>query len=278
MERSILDMPMPENDAANAERWRQMLLGELPGLRRFKRIMGALPSTPRCKLCLAPFGRPGSIVVRLMGSKPSPLNRRICTACIKHLHKTPGGAEIDVTTLFVDVRGSTAIAEHASPHDYGQLLARFYGTAARVVDRSDGIVDKFVGDEAVALFIPGLAGPDHPAKAVGAARDLMRETGHATGDPWIPLGAGIHTGPSFVGTVGEGDAIDFTAVGDTVNTAARLMSAAAAGEIVISAATASAAELDTTGLEQRTLDVKGRQQPVEAWVDSLSQASEPAAV
>jgi adenylate cyclase len=78
--------------------------------------------------------------------------------------------------------------------------------------------------------------------------------------------------------VGEGDAIDFTAVGDTVNTAARLMSAAGAGEIVISAATASAAELDTTGLEQRTLDVKGRQQPVEAWVDSLSQASEPAAV
>ncbi len=271
-------MSMPKNEDPNSERWRQMLLGELPGLRRFKRIMGALPSTPRCKLCLAPFGRPGNIVIRLMGNKPSPLNRRICTACIKHLHKAPGGAEIDVTALFVDVRGSTAIAEEASPHEYGQLLARFYGTAARVVDRWDGIVDKFVGDEAVALFIPGFAGPDHSAKAVGAARDLMRETGHGTSDPWIPLGAGIHTGTSFVGTVGEGDAIDFTAVGDTVNTTARLMSTARAGEIVISADTASAAGLDTAGLEHRTLDVRGRQQPVEAWVDSLSRTAEPAAV
>jgi adenylate cyclase len=278
MEPSILDMSMPENDAMNTERWRKMLLGELQGLRTFKRVMGALPSSPRCKLCLAPFGTPGSLVIRLMGNKPSPLNRRICSACIKHLHKAPGGAEIDVTALFVDVRGSTGIAERTSPGAFGQLLARFYGTAARAVDRWDGIVDKFVGDEAVALFIPGFAGADHAAKAVAAARDLMRETGHGTGAPWIPLGAGIHTGTSFVGTVGEGDAIDFTAVGDTVNTAARLMSAASAGEIVISAVTAAAAGMETTGLEQRTFEVRGRQQPVEAWVDFTSRASEPAAV
>jgi adenylate cyclase len=106
----------------------------------------------------------------------------------------------------------------------------------------------------------------------------MSETGHGTGDPWIPLGAGIHTGTSFVGTVGEGDAVDFTAVGDTVNTAARLMSAAGTGEIVISAATTAAAGIDTTALEQRTLEVRGRQQPVEAWVDSVSRAFEAAAV
>jgi adenylate cyclase len=268
---------MAENDPANTERWRQMLLGELPGLLRFKRIMGAIPSTPRCKLCLAPFGRPGSILLRLMFNKPSPLNRRICTACIRHIHKHPGGAEIEVTALFVDVRGSTGIAERTSPGEFGQLLARFYGTAARVVDRWDGIVDKFVGDEAVALFIPGFAGPDHPAKAVAAARDLMNETGHATGDPWIPLGAGIHTGTSFVGTVGEGDALDFTAVGDTVNTAARLMSAAGAGEIVISSGAASAAKLDTSGLEQRTLSLRGREDPVEAWVERLSSALAPSA-
>jgi adenylate cyclase len=278
MERSILDESMPPNDVTNEERWRKVLLGELPGLRRFKRIMAALPSSPRCKLCLAPFGKPGSIALRLIGNKPSPLNRRICTACIKHLHKAPGGAEVDVTVLFVDVRGSTGMAEQTSPGAFGQLLARFYGTAARVVDRWDGIVDKFVGDEAVALFIPGFAGADHSAKAVAAARDLMLETGHASGDPWVPLGAGIHTGTSFVGTVGEGDAIDFTAVGDTVNTAARLMSGAGTGEIVISAATAAAAGIDTTGLEQRTLEVRGRQQPVEAWVDSTSRASEPVAV
>jgi adenylate cyclase len=268
---------MAESDPTNTVRWRQMLLGELPGLSRFKRIMGAIPSTPRCKLCLAPFGRPGSILIRLMGNKPSSLNRRICTACIKHIHKHPGGAEIEVTALFVDVRGSTGIAERTSPGEFGQLLARFYGTTAQVVDRWDGIVDKFVGDEAVALFIPGFAGEDHAADAVAAARELMRETGHDTGEPWIPLGAGIHSGTSFVGTVGEGDAIDFTAVGDTVNTAARLMSEAAAGEIVISSATASAAKIDTAVLEQRTLVLRGREEPVEAWVERLSPVLEPSA-
>jgi adenylate cyclase len=104
----------------------------------------------------------------------------------------------------------------------------------------------------------------------------MRETGHESGAPWIPLGAGVHTGISFVGTVGEGDAIDFTAVGDTVNTAARLMAAAGIGEIVMSAAAASAAELDTSELEPRTPALRGREEVVDAWAESLAQAGAPA--
>jgi adenylate cyclase len=267
---------MAKHDPTDADLWRKMLLGELPGLRRFKQVMSALPGTPRCKLCLAPFGRPGSILIRIIGNKPSPLNRRICTACIRKIHKHPGGAEIDVTALFADVRGSTSMAERTSAGEFGRLLARFYGTAARIVDRWDGIIDKFVGDEAVALFIPGFAGEEHAARAIEAARELMRETGHGSGDAWIPLGAGIHTGTSFVGTVGEGDAIDFTAVGDTVNTAARLMSAARAGEIVISVAAATAAALDTSHLERRTLELRGREEAVDVWIDSLAPAPVPA--
>ncbi len=253
-----------------------MLLGQIPGLARIKRLMKALPGDPRCKLCMAPFGKPGSLLLRVFGNKPSPLNRRLCTFCIRTIHKHPGGAEIEVTALFVDVRGSTTIAEHAAPGEFGQLLARFYGTAARIVDRCDGIVDKFVGDEAVALFIPGFAGESHAARAVAAARELMRETGNDGDEPWIPLGAGLHTGLSFVGTVGEGDAMDFTAVGDTVNTAARLMQAAATGEIIISEATASAAGLDTSPLERRTLALRGREEAVDAWVQSLARATSPA--
>ena len=255
---------------AQEDQWRRILLGELPGLRRVKRLMGFIPSEPRCKLCLAPFGRPGRLIVRVLGIKQSPFNRRLCTMCIRALHKHPGGAEVDVTVLFADVRGSTGLAERAAPGEYGQLLARFYGTAARVVDRWDGIVDKFVGDEAVALFIPGFAGQDHAGKAITAARELLREKGHETGAPWIPLGIGVHTGRSFVGTVGEGDAIDFTAVGDTVNTASRLMATARVGEILISAAAVEAAQLETGGLEERTLELRGREQPVQAWVDSVA--------
>lgn len=231
--------------------------------------MGLLPSGPRCKLCLAPFGKPGRQIIRTLGIKQSPFNRRLCTMCLRHLHKIPGGAEIETTVVFADVRGSTALAEQAAPGEFGQLLARFYGTAARVIDRFDGIVDKFVGDEAVALFIPGFAGPDHAQRAIAAARELLLETGHTEGTPWIPVGIGIHMGSAFVGTVGEGDALDFTAVGDTVNTAARLQAEAAAGEILVSDAAANAAHLDTSSLERRTFELRGREQSVEAWVEAV---------
>jgi adenylate cyclase len=168
--------------------------------------------------------------------------------------------------LFADVRGSTGLAEGMSAQDFSSLIARFYGTAAKVVDEWNGLVDKFVGDEVVALFIPGFTGEDHAARAVGAARDLMRATGNDGGDPWIPIGAGVHTGVPYVGRVGQGDACDFTAVGDAVNTAARLASSAAAGEILVSSSAANASELDTTGIELRILALRGREETAEAWV------------
>jgi adenylate cyclase len=127
-------------------------------------------------------------------------------------------------------------------------------------------VDKFVGDQIVALFIPGFAGGDHSEDAIAAARELLTETGHGDGEPWIPIGAGVHTGIAYVGTVGEGDAFDFTALGDSVNTAARLASSAGPGEILVSSAAAKAAKLDTAALEARTLELRGREERVEAWV------------
>lgn len=135
-----------------------------------------------------------------------------------------------------------------------------------MIDERDGIVDKFVGDAAVALFIPGFAGRDHAAQAIAAARGLLEQTGNNGSEPWIPIGAGVHTGTSFVGSVGEGDARDFTALGDTVNTTARLTGLAQPGEILISAEAASAGGLETAGLERRTLELRGRDQSVDAWV------------
>ena len=185
---------------------------------------------------------------------------------MRSLHKKPGGAEVELSLLFADVRGSTALAERMPAQEFSELMARFYGTAAKVVDRRDGIVDKFVGDEIVALFIPGFAGPDHAAEAVAAARELLGETGNNGEQAWIPVGAGVHTGVAYVGTVGEGDARDFTALGDAVNTTARLASSAAAGEILVTSAAASASALDTTGLESRTLSLRGRDETVQVWV------------
>jgi adenylate cyclase len=182
------------------------------------------------------------------------------------IYKHPGGAEIDVSVLFADIRGSTAMAERMATEEFSRLLARFYGTAAEVIDDRDGIVDKFVGDAAVALFIPGFAGSEHAAAAIAAARDLLERTGNHRPEPWAPLGIAVHSGRSFVGTVGEGDAKDFTALGDTVNTTARLTDQAGVGEILISADAAIAGKLETTGLDRRTLDLRGREQSVDAWV------------
>jgi adenylate cyclase len=247
------------------EYWRMALTGEMPGLQRSRAILGRLPSTPRCKLCSAPFGTPGVVLMRIVGGGPSKLNRRICRFCIGTLDEKPGGAEVPVSLLFADVRGSTALAEELAPGEFSRVLARFYGAAARVVDRWDGIVDKFVGDEVVALFIPALAGDDHASRAISAARELLDET-RSDGTPWIPVGAGVHSGVSFVGVVGEGDALDFTAVGDPVNTAARLATIADAGEILVSASAAEEGGLDTAGLERRSLSVRGREEPVDVVV------------
>ena len=92
--------------------------------------------------------------------------------------------------------------------------------------------------------------------------------GNSGGDAWIPVGAAVHTGIAYVGKVGEGDARDFTALGDPVNTTARLATLAAAGEILVSSVAASSSGLDTAGLETRTLTLRGRDETVEAWVST----------
>ena len=257
-------MPKPSVE----EMWRRMLTGDVPRLQRIRKIWGALPSPPRCKLCNAPFRGPGGALMRVVGYGPSPLNRRLCKWCIRTIGKHPGGAEVELSVLFADVRGSTTIAERMPPEEFSKLLARFYGAAAEVIDDRDGIVDKFVGDGVLALFIPGFAGPEHASAAIAAARSLLERTGGDGPSPWIPVGAGVHTGISFVGSVGEGDARDFTALGDTVNAASRLAGLAGAEEILISTEAAARARLDTSGLERRTLDLRGRNESLDAWVAS----------
>lgn len=230
-----------------------------------RRISRAIPSGPRCKLCDTPFGRPGN-VLRFLGFGPSRINRRICSGCIHELEKRPGGAEVEATFLFADVRGSTALAERLGAEEFRGLMARFYAEAAASVDSRNGIVDKFAGDELVALFIPGFAGEDHAADAVAAALGLLQRTGNDSEDAWLPVGAGVHLGKAYIGTVGEEEALDFTALGDPVNTAARLAAVASAGEILVSEVAAAAAGLDTAGLETRSLDLRGRSEPLEAFV------------
>jgi len=191
-------------------------------------------------------------MMRLVGRAPWDKNHHYCGVCFTVLQNLRGGAEIECSLLFADVRGSTRLAEQMTPSAFRLLMARFYEMASAVLVERDAIVDKFVGDEVVAIFIPALAGDVHAARAVAAARALMAATGNgAREEPWLPLGAGVHTGVAFVGSVGEGRAAELTALGDVVNIAARLASAAGPGEILCTNVAATAAALATDDLEHR---------------------------
>ena len=126
--------------------WREFLTSGAPRERRVRGILKHVPSDPRCKLCAAPFAGAGAPVMRLIGKRPAEQNPNVCRKCFTFLSSHHGGAEIDVTMLFADIRGSTALAEGMSTADFHRLLDRFYTTASEVVLAHDGMVDKFAAD------------------------------------------------------------------------------------------------------------------------------------
>jgi len=257
------------NEVSIEEQWRRLLVEGLnPSGRRLHSIYARLPANPRCRMCMAPFEGPGGQIVRLFGKRRSNLNPHYCNECEQFARTHIGGAEIRISMLFADIRGSTSLAEHMQPAKFRALIDRFYATATDVLARSEAMIDKLAGDQVSGYFTAGFAGPNFPRVAVQTAQELLRETGHNSPDgPWIPVGIGVHTGIAFVGSVGaQNGLVDITALGDAVNIAARLASHAGPGEILLSRETYSEAGLDLGELEQKQLDLKGRTQPVSVYV------------
>jgi adenylate cyclase len=225
-----------------------------PEMQRGRRIMARLPSAPHCKLCAAPFRGPFVPILRVMGRSPWPANPKYCRGCFHEVATYRAGAEIPASILFADVRGSTALAEGLTPREFRDRMDRFFGEASQVLVEADAMVDKYVGDEVMAIFIPGMAGEEHAAHAIEAGRALLR------GRHGLPLGVGVASGVTFVGAVGAGEKVEMTAMGDTVNVAARLASAAGAGELLATEAAFEAARLPADGLERRSLELKGKKE------------------
>jgi adenylate cyclase len=247
--------------------FRRVLTGEDAGLTKFRRAMRRIPSSPRCKLCAAPFTGPGGAILRHVGFGRFPGNPAMCTNCISDFRKHDvSGATIPLTLLFADIRGSTTIGERLSPADFRSFLNGFYTLASDAVLGHDGIVDKFVGDEVIGLFFGGVTGPAHASAAIGAALDLAERSARPDATPMgpIPVGAAVHTGEAWVGASGPAGAVDdFTALGDVVNTTARLTSEAATGEVVASVEAVEAAGLSIDPAQRRTVDVRGREGSIE---------------
>lgn len=259
-----------DHESLAEEVWRTYLTtGDYEAERRQRRFFRFLPGTPRCKNCYAPFSGAGSTVVRLLYSKkPSNMNPQLCNACEQFAREHPGGAEIELSLLFADVRGSTSLAEELGTLKFSKLINRFYRVASQVMVDSDALIDKIVGDQVAGMYVPGFAGPKHARRAIEAAHTLLHATGHhGGGEPWIPLGVGVHTGTAYVGSVGSSDGtMDITVLGDAPNTAARLASEAAVGEILVSEAAYELADPSAASSEVRQLTLKGKAETVAVHV------------
>ncbi len=236
----------------------------------FMRLMSRLPSDPRCAICRAPYGGIGGRVMGRLGFAPSRKNPRLCSECFE---KAPmGGQEMDVGILFADVRGFTSLAERQTPDELATLLNRFYATAVDVLC-AHAIIDKLVGDQVMALYLPRVF-PGEPAQhMIADAEALLATAGYGDGRPWVDLGIGLDFGTAYVGNVGSGEVKDFTAIGDVVNTAARLQSAAGGGEIVMSSRVHHLAGERAAGSEARELELKGKTEPELAMVRRIDFAT-----
>jgi len=183
-----------------------------------------------------------------------------------------GGQRRLVTVMFVDIRGFTPMSEGAPPEDVVQILNEYLDLAAACIHRHGGTLDKFIGDAAMAIWNAPYDTENHALSAVRAALDMQREA--------IPLeeklfdkyrrsvrfGIGINSGEAIIGNIGSGFRMDYTAIGDTVNTAARLEANAGPGQILISRAAADL--LGECGISLNSLGglkVKGKKEEVEVF-------------
>lgn len=255
-------------DATRSEMWRQLLTGDQKMLQRNRRFWGMLPRDPRCKLCAAPFAGLGSRLARMRKRGRNPSNPSFCGLCNLFAETMPGGADIELTLALADVRGSTEMAATMPPSEFAAEMGRFYELATTLLHRGDAFIDKLVGDEVIGLYVPAFSGDRHTCLAIEAWRELLRRTRPSGDGPTLPVGAAVHFGEAYVGTVGAGEqhTTDFTAMGATMNLAARLASAAGEWELLVTRPALEVCEDGVPVAEWRTLELRGIPEPVEVAV------------
>ena len=230
-------------------------------------VLRSLPSSPRCGICGAPFAGLGSKLVRPLGYRPSRKNPTLCDTCIEA--SPPGGMTTEVGVLFADLRGFTRLSERSDPEAVSILLRRFYACAEKALF-PEAVIDKLIGDEVMALYLPMYDRLDDPATTMlEQSRELLERVGYGShGGPFVEVGIGLDYGEAFVGNVGERSLYDFTAIGDVVNVAARLQGEAKGGEIVASGRLAEL--LSEPPGERIEVELKGKAEPVVAYRSAVA--------
>ena len=182
------------------------------GTRRVKRVLRAIPSSPRCGYCGAPFAGIGARVVRPLGYTPSRKNPNLCAVCVELA--PPGGMTMEIGVLFADLRGFTSESEQRTPLEVSAKLRRFYAHAEKVFF-PEALIDKLIGDEVMALYVPPLVVPawdgvddrirQHIAHVMlEHSRQLLERAGYgSSGQPDLAIGIGLDFGEAFIGNIGD---------------------------------------------------------------------------
>lgn len=181
------------------------------------------------------------------------------------------GRMAEVSVLFADIRGFTSMAEQDEPTDVVSMLNEFFTAMADVVFRHEGNLDKFIGDAVMAVWGPPSSHADDPARALRAALEMQREVDRlnlrraAQGKPPLQVGVGVNTGQAVVGYMGSSERHEFTAIGDSVNTASRLCGLAQGGEVLATAASVERAGRGFVVEELPVSRVKGKEKGVRTF-------------
>jgi len=179
----------------------------------------------------------------------------------------PGGRQMEISVLFADIRGFTTLSENLSPPEVVEILNHYLDSMEEQVFEHGGTLDKYTGDGMMVLFGAPLEQPDHALRAVKAALAMQKTAAEVSrrrgGEQWqVAYGIGITTGPAVVGHIGSQRRLDFTAIGDTVNLAARLEGVAPPGAIYINQITYQAVKDAVVVEALEPVKVKGKAQPV----------------
>jgi adenylate cyclase len=197
------------------------------------------------------------------------LSKAVAEAVIKgEVELLRVGRLAEVTVLFADIRGFTTLAESESPQETVAMLNQFFTAMADCVFRHSGNLDKFIGDCVMAVWGPPKPNPDDSARALRAALEMQREVDALNdrraqeGKAPIEVGIGVNTGQAVVGYMGSSERHEFTAIGDSVNVAARLCGAAKGGEVLATETTVRRAGVGFEIEHLPVMQVKGKEKGV----------------
>src|SRR5215212_681585 len=219
---------------------------------------------PECVICGTALAGPLGAMFRLLGINRSARNPNLCNRCNTHVEE---GRVVELTVLFADLSGFTAMTRRLGPERTHAVVDAFLKSATYALVRHGAFIDKYVGDAVMAFFNAPIRYEDHAARAVKAALEIEAEMPALAKQFDVDLRAaiGVASGYAHVGRLGSGDGKDYTAIGDVVNLAARLEGQAHGGEVVVDEPVYRQVEDHFPDLQPEQVDLKGFGEPVQAY-------------